>query len=187
MKRFAKYGRQVFLDDVNLKFFGTGILLTIFCWTIGIFFWGIDLLLFPLTLGLFILMLSGPIIIVTYLIKKNQVGQKIKNLGLLKSLVFGAYLGFALLKPIFNWDELQRQKSGLIISKALENFKNAKGNYPTELAEIKDDLSDLPIAYKWDKFNYHATDDSYDLDIPVPIMDRWHWERDKKVFVYDDF
>ena len=138
-------------------------------------------------LGLFILMLSGPIIIIVYVIRKNQVGQKIKYLGLLKSCVFGTYLGFAILTPIDNWDEQQRQKSGLIISDSLENYKRTKGSYPTDLSAIKDDLAVLPLTYTWDKFDYHVTDDSYDLDIPIPIMDRWHWNKEKKTFVYSDF
>lgn len=187
MERVFTYIRQIFIEDINLTLLGTATLVTVFCWTIGIFFWGIDLLLLPLMFGLFILMLSGPIIIVIYLIRKNQAEQKIKYLGFLKSCAFGTYLGFVLLKPVDTWDERQRQRSGLIISATLENYKRIKGSYPTDLTVIKGELSVLPSTYTWDKFSYHVTDHSYDLDIPIPIMDRWHWDKEKKTFVYSDF
>jgi len=137
--------------------------------------------------GLFLLMLGGPVIVIIYLIKKNQERRKIKYIGLLKSCVFGIYLGFALVNPISNWDEQQRQKSGLIINDSLENYKRINGSYPTDLTAIKDDLSSLPSTYTLEKFNYHVTNDSYDLDIPILIMDRWYWDKEKRVFVYSDF
>lgn len=49
-------------------------------------------------------------------------------------------------------------------------------------------LTHLPFAYTWDKFDYRLTSDNdYDLDIPVHIMDRWHWDKEKQAFVYSDF
>lgn len=189
MKRIVTYLRQLFTEDINPILLGTGLLLTIFSWTIGIFVWGIDLLLLPIMAGLFLLSLSGPIILIFYLKRKNKEGgHGIKNLGRLKNLVFGTYLGFLLLNPITDWDKRQRQKSGLMISETLENFKKGKGEYPSDLAEVKSDLTDLPFTYTLDKFNYNIKDDNtYDLDIPIPIMDRWHWEIEKKVFEYSDY
>ena len=163
--------------------------MTMFCWTIGIFVWGVDLLLLPIIFGVWLLMLFGPVILGAYLIRKNKYGGlKTKKLGELKSLLFGTYLGFILINPIDNWDEKQRQKSGLIISENLETYKKENGKYPLELSEIKDNLTGLPTTYTWDKFNYNLKDSNdYDLDIPIPIMDRWHWEKEDKVFVYSDF
>jgi len=166
-----------------------GVITTTFCWTIGIFIWGIDIILLPIIFGLFILSLSGPIIIFIYLRRKNKDdGLKTKNLGRLKSLVFGTYLGFLILIPINNWDKTQRQKSGLIISETLDKYKTEYGKYPTDLSEIKQELTSLPSTYTWDKFNYNLTSENdYDLDIPIPIMDRWHWDKEQKVFIYSDF
>ena len=189
MKRFITYLRQLFTEDINPIFFGTGLLLTMFCWTIGIFVWGIDLLLLPLMVGLFLLSLSGPIFLILYLIRKNKdAGLGTRNLGRVKNLIFGTYLGFLLLNPITNWDQQQRQKSGLMISETYENFKKVRARYPSDLTEVKSDLIDLPFTYTLDKFNYNVKDDNtYDLDIPIPIMDRWHWDSEKKVFEYSDY
>jgi hypothetical protein len=139
-------------------------------------------------MGIFFLAASGPVVLVIYLKRKNRDGRGLKNLGRLKSLVFGAYLGLIMLNPVDNWDKEQRQKSGLIVSESLERYKGKKGNYPKDLAEIKSELSNLPSTYPWDKFQYHVREDNtYDLDVPIPILDRWHWDRNKKVFLYDDW
>jgi hypothetical protein len=154
MKRFVTYLRQLFIEDISPIVFGTGLVITIFCWTIGIFVWGIDLLLLPVMFGLLLLSLGGPIILIFYLIGKNKgEGHRIKNLSRLKNLIFGTYLGFLLLNPITDWDEQQRQKSGLMISERLENFKKEKGKYPSDLTELKNDLTDLPFTYTLDKCN----------------------------------
>ena len=189
MRRLTTFIRQTFTEDISLIILGIGLFATIFCWTIGIFIWGIELLLLPIMFGIGLLSLSGPIILIVYLIRKNNGGGlQSKNLGRLKSLVFGIYLGFILLNPIYNWDRDQRQKSGLILSESLEIYKKGNGKYPTDLTEIKDELTHLPSAYSWYKFSYHLkSDNNYDLDIPIPIMDRWHWDREKQVFIYSDF
>lgn len=187
MNRLATYLRQTFIEDISVPLFGTGILLTVFCWTIGIFYWGIDLLLMPVMMGLMILSLAGPFIIIKYLVRKNRSGQGIKTFGRLKSLAFGTYLGLFLLSPITNWDKDQRQKSGLIIAQTLEHYKSRHGSYPTTLSEIKNELTPLPPTYSLDKFDYHITDTSYDLDIPAAIMDRWHWDKEKNDFIYSDW
>ena len=52
----------------------------------------------------------------------------------------------------------------------------------------KSDLAGLPFTYTLDKFNYNIkNDNTYDLDIPIPIMDRWHWNTEKKAFEYSDY
>ena len=188
MRRFVTHLRQLFVEDISILLLATGLLLTIFCWSIGIFVWGLELLLFPIMLALFLLSLAGPIILIFYLIAKNKErGIKVKKLGQLKNLIFGNYIGFLLLNPITDWDEQQRQKSGLMISAALENFKKENGRYPKILSEVKNDLTTLPFTYTLDKFNYHVMDSTYDLDIPIPIMDRWHWDIEKRTFEYNDF
>jgi hypothetical protein len=188
MKSLLTYLRQIFFGDTGLILFITSTLVTVFCWTIGIFYWGLDLLLLPVMMGIFFIAVSGPVVVIIYLIRKNRDGQGLKNLGRLKSLAFGAYLGLILLNPVDNWDEEQRQKSGLIVSESLERYKGQKGNYPKDLAEIKSELSNLPTTYPWDKFHYHVKEDNtYDLDILIPIMDRWHWDKDKNKFLYDDW
>ncbi len=187
--RFLTYIKQLFTEDMSPILIGIGLLVTVFCWTIGIFVWGIDLLLLPIMLGILLLSLSGPVILIFYLIRKNKDGGlKIKNLGRLKNLTLGTYLGLLLINPIADWDEQQRQKSGLFISEALENFKNREGKYPSDVTEVKNNLTELPFTYTLEKFSYHIKDDkTYDLDITVPVMDRWHWDREKRVFVYSDF
>jgi len=148
MKRLLTYLRQTFSEDISLTLLLVGLILTFFCWTIGIFYWGIDLLLLPIMLGIILLMLFGPIILIVYLKRKNKDGGlKTKNLGRLKSFAFGTYIGFILINPIHNWDEKQRQKSGLIISENLEIYKNDNGQYPSDLSAIKDNLSQLPSTY----------------------------------------
>ena len=107
-------------------------------------------------------------------------------LGKLKSIAYGVCLGLILLNPITQWDNGQRQKSGLMVSRALEQYKSNNGSYPPSLSEIKDQLTELPSTYSWDKYNYHLTDTSYDLDIPAAIMDIWHWDSEKSEFVYTD-
>lgn len=187
--RLVKYLKQTFLEDINLALLLTSLMLTIFCWSIGIFVWGLELLLFPIMFSIAILMLCGPLILIDYWIRKNREGGlQTKRPGRLKSLVFGAYIGFIMLRPITTWDDEQRQKGGLIVSNNLETYKAKHGRYPPDLLKIRNNLQDLPSTYPIEKFSYHLKSDSvYDLDIPIPIMDRWHWDKEKEVFELDDF
>lgn len=188
MKILLTYLKQIFLRDTSLMLFIISTLVTVFCWTIGMFYWGVDLLLLPVMMGIFFIAVSGPVVVIIYLIRRNRNRQGLKNLGRLKSLAFGAYLGLIVLNPVDNWDKEQRQNGGLIVSESLERYRGQKGSYPKDLAEIKTELSNLPSTYPWDKFQYRVKEDNtYDLDIPIPIMDRWHWDKDKKVFLYNDW
>lgn len=150
------------------------------------FFIGFDLLFLPLLIGLFLIGLSG-IITVPIGIFKFIKQAKLSN-WLLKSigLAIGFYLGLAFQQPINNWNENQRNLSGRIIATELENYKNSYGNYPEDLKQLNLN-NDLPIIYKVEKFTYNLSNDGYDLDIPVHIFDRYHWNKTKKEFEYSDF
>ena len=187
MYRLASYIRQIFFEDVSIIVFGAAAVFTIFLQTIGIFFFGIERLLFPLMLALAVLTLGGPIIIILYMVRKTRSEEAAVNLGRLKSVVFGIYLGFIALAPIGDWDDKQRQMSGEIVTKALENYRLANGIYPSDLSEVKSQLTKLPATYSWEKFTYSRSDSSYRLDIPVAIVDRWLWDKEKGTFVYSEF
>ena len=187
MYRLAAYIRQIFFEDVSIIVFGAAAVFTIFIQTIGVFFFGIERLLFPLTLALAVLTLCGPVIIILYMVRKSRSEETAASLGQLKSLVFGVYLGFIALAPIGDWDDQQRHMSEEIVAKALENYRLAYGIYPTDLSEVKGQLTKLPATYSWEKFTYSRSDSSYKLDIPVAIMDRWLWDKEKGTFVYSEF
>jgi hypothetical protein len=112
-----------------------------------------------------------------------------KTLVIFIALSIGYFFGYFLEKPIYKWDEQQRNISGQILTAEIENYKSDNGFYPSTLNQLNIDKlnSDLPKTYQLDKFSYHITDDGYDLDIPIAIFDRWHWDRIKQQFFYDDF
>jgi hypothetical protein len=187
MYRLAVYIRQIFFEDVNIIVFGAAAVLTLFLQTIGIFLFGIEWLLFPLTLALVVLTVAGPVSIILYMVRKDRSEEAAVSLGRFKSLVFGAYLGLIALAPMGDWDDNQRLKSEEIVAKALENYRLANGLYPADLSEVKGQLTKLPATYSWEKFTYSRTDSSYHLDIPVAIVDRWLWDKEKGTFVYGEF
>ena len=121
----------------------------------------------------------------------NLVKKKPSNKWLtrINGIALGYYLGYLLLIPINYWDERQRNLSGQIVVEKLEEFKALRGKYPDKLTDLDLKQIDtlLPLAYKSDRFNYSVRDNKFDLDIPIPIMDRWHWNNDKKIFDYSDF
>jgi len=104
-------------------------------------------------------------------------------------LAIGFYLGLLFQKPIDTWDRQQRNISGQILTSEIEKFKDENGQYPNSLKQLNlEDLNkSLPHTYKTDRFTYFVRNGDYDLDIPIPILDRWHWNKDKKEFEYDDF
>ncbi|TAD94762.1 MAG: hypothetical protein EAZ97_16385 [Bacteroidetes bacterium] len=166
------------------------IILTITCWTIGLFYVGLDLLFLPLMLLLFLIGISGIITIPIgfyRFIKKQIVG---KGLSIFIGLSIGFYFGLLLQKPIDNWDTEQRNLSGQILATELENYKNLNGVYPKKLSQLNlSNLNnELPNNYQIQRFTYFVRDNGkYDLDIPIPIFDCWHWNENKKAFIYNDF
>jgi hypothetical protein len=159
------------------------------CWIVGIFYPGVDLLLLPLML---ILILAGISSIVTVplilfrLIKRQSTG---RYLPILVSISAGFYIAWLLIIPVNDWDTSQRNLSGKLIASALENYKAKSGVYPDVLSQL-DTIhlnSSLPNTYPINRFNYSIKENGYDLDIPIPIMDRWHWDNENGEFIYCDF
>ncbi len=158
-------------------------------YTIGIFLWGAEIFLLPIILVLFLAGLSGLITIPIGLyrfIKKQALSKwLVRSIG----LATGFYIGLLLQNPIGNWDEEQRNISGNIIATELDEFKLNNKTYPDSLTQL--DLEELdkslPATYKVNRFTYMIRNGEYDLDIPIPIFDRWHWNKDKKEFEYDAF
>jgi len=99
----------------------------------------------------------------------------------------GILTGLSAHRPIDSWDEVQRNRSGRLISEELEIYKSKNGSYPSKLSHL-DTLklnSTLPRTYPFHRFTYHPTNQEYDLDIPI-FLDRWHWEKEKQVFMHSD-
>lgn len=158
-------------------------------YTIGIFFFGVDIILLPVILILFLIGVLGLITIpvgLYRLIRKQSVN---KWLTWIIGLAIGFYLGLILQKPIDNWNREQRNISGQIVTAELEKFKQENGQYPDSLTQLNiDDLNkSLPSTYHTHRFDYFTINGGYNLNIPIPIFDRWHWNKDKKEFEYDDF
>jgi len=165
------------------------VFLTILCWTIGYFGYFIALILMPLMFFLFIVGLSGLITIpigLICVIKKRSIS---KRLIFFIGLAIGFYIGLLLQQPIDSWDTKQRNLSGEILTSELECFKKQYGKYPDSLDQLEIyKLNDkLPSTYKISRFTYRLNNNKYDLDIPIPIMNSWHWSRYKNEFEYDDF
>jgi hypothetical protein len=163
--------------------------LTMSFYTIGIFLWGTEIFLLPIILVLFLAGLSGLITIPIGLyrfIKKQALS---KWLVRFVGLAIGFYLGLIFQRPIDNWDKNQRNISGQILASEIEKFKENNGEYPSTLNQLslKDLNVSLPETYQTDRFTYFVREGEYDLDIPIPIFDRWHWNKDKNEFEYDDF
>ena len=166
-----------------------GVILTMTFYTIGIFFFGVDLLLLPLGIVLFLIGLTGLVTLpigLYRLLRKQTIN---KWLTRFVGLAIGFYLGLIFQRPIDNWDKNQRNISGQILTSEIEKFKENNGEYPSTLNQLslKDLNVSLPETYQTDRFTYFVREGEYDLDIPIPIFDRWHWNKDKKEFEYDDF
>jgi hypothetical protein len=164
------------------------ILFTVFAWTSRIYLPGLDLFLLPVMGLLLLVAIIGIVTIplgIYYFYKKETSG---KWLPIVNGIAIGFYLGYLVLIPIDNWDERERNLSGQIIVEKLEAYKISTGKYPEKLIDLgeKDLNAALPCFYKLGKFNYSASVDDFDLDIPEPIMARWHWDNDRKIFEYSD-
>lgn len=164
-------------------------LITVLSWTLGIFFSGIDFILLPLMIVLVLIGVSGIITIPLGLYKYLRKKHLSKALVVCMALSMGYFLGGILEKPVHKWDEQQRNTGGLVLTTEIENFKTGHGFYPTDLNQLNVDKlsSGLPKTYQLNKFSYHKNSDSYDLYIIIPIFDRWHWNKEKQQFIYDDF
>lgn len=101
--------------------------------------------------------------------------------------MLGLFIGYLIQRPIWNWDEQNRNMAGDMISQSLEDFKSEHGNYPQTLSELVIDLELLPSTYPLNKFEYTSKDETYQLYIPIPIIDRWYWNRTQRKFEYQDF
>jgi hypothetical protein len=166
-----------------------GVILTMTFYTIGIFFFGADILLLPLVIVLFLIGLIGLVTLplgLYRLIRKQTIN---KWLTRFIGLAIGFYLGLIFQKPIDNWDREQRNISGQILTEELDNFYQNNGHYPDSLTQLNlENLNkSLPYTYQSDRFTYFIKQGEYDLDIPIPIFDRWHWNKEKNEFEYDDF
>ncbi|WP_420387400.1 hypothetical protein [Roseivirga sp.] len=164
-----------------------GLFLTIACYSISIFIWGIDLFLLPILFLLYLFGILGVIIapLVVYQYIKNKPTTKWQSI--LIGLMLGLFIGYLIQRPIWNWDEQNRNMAGDMISQSLEDFKSEHGNYPQTLSELVIDLELLPSTYPLNKFEYTSKDETYQLYIPIPIIDRWYWNRTQKKFEYQDF
>lgn len=108
---------------------------------------------------------------------------------LVAGLALGFYAGLLIQKPIDDWDTKQRTASGLVIAVKLEKFKHEFGIYPDSLEQLDSNALNrlLPETYPLERFTYVAWKDKYDLDIAIPMFDRWHWDKEKGIFEYVDF
>lgn len=163
--------------------------LTLTFYSIGIFFTGLELLLLPFIIILFLIGLSGIVIIPIGLYRLFKKQNLNKWLVLFIGLSIGFYLGLLLQKPIDNWDRKQRNLSGQLLTLEIEKHKTLNGEYPKSLNELNISFLNetLPRTYKIDRFTYNVRQGDYDLDIPIPIFDRWHWNKENKEFEYSDF
>ena len=151
-----------------------------------LYYVGLEFLMLPIML---IILIAGIIGIITlpltgYKLYKRK--QYRNWLNWTNGLALGAYLGYLLTMPILDWNEEQRDYSGKIISEQLEKFRMAKGRYPDELSDLQMvELNEkLPKTYQLDRFNYILTNDEYDLYIPIPITDRWQWNKTERKWDY---
>ena len=163
--------------------------LTLTFYSIGIFFIGLELLLLPFIIILFLIGLIGIIIIPIGLYRLFKKQNLNKWLVLFIGLSIGFYLGLLLQKPIDNWDRNQRDISGQLLTLELEKYKSLNGEYPKSLSELNvSNLNEtLPRTYQIERFTYNVSQGDYDLDIPIPIFDRWHWNKENMKFEYSDF
>jgi hypothetical protein len=163
--------------------------LTLSFYSIGVFFIGFELLLLPFIIILSLIGLIGIIIIPIGLYRLFKKQNLSKWLVLCIGLSIGFYLGLILQNPIDNWDRNQRNISGQLLIKALENYKSLNGEYPKSLNQLNVSYLNetLPRTYQIERFTYSISQGDYDLDIPIPIYDRWHWNKENKEFEYSDF
>ncbi|MCZ4410659.1 sulfite exporter TauE/SafE family protein [Cryomorphaceae bacterium 1068] len=166
-----------------------GVILTMTFYTIGIFFIGAALLLLPLGIVLFLIGLTGLVTLplgLYRLLRKQTIN---KWLTRFIGLAIGFYVGLIFQRPIDDWDKKQRNISGKILTSEIEKFKEENGDYPTSLSQLnlKDLNESLPQTYQTSRFTYFAKNGEYDVDIPIPILDRWHWNKESEEFEYDDF
>jgi hypothetical protein len=166
------------------------IVLTVSAWTLPIFYSGIEFIYLPFMLVLFLTGIAG-IITIPYGVFKAWGHKSIRSNKWLQYSIgtaLGFYIGYIILIPIDNWDDRQRNLSGQLISQKLQAYKASHGTYPKSLKDI--DISNLnsslPTAYKIDRFSYTSEQNKFDLDIPVPFLDRWHWDENKQIFIYRD-
>lgn len=164
-------------------------MLTVVLYSAPIFIPGLELLLLPVLVIIFGIGIFGILTLPFFfykIFKRRVVSMRLKYII---SAAIGFCIGLILNKPISSWDEEQRNLSGKIVSTEIEKFKQENGYYPEALSALNRMKLDhsLPTNYKTDRFIYRLTGDSYDLDIPIPIMDRWHWNGEAQEFEYDDF
>jgi hypothetical protein len=166
-----------------------GVILTVTLFSAGIFFIGADIFLLPLIVIMYFVGLAGIVSIplgLYQLLRKQPVN---KWLILFAGLAIGFYLGLIFQKPIDNWDKNQRNISGEILTTEIQKFKEENGHYPSSLNQlnIEDINKSLPKTYQAERFTYFVRNGDYILDIPIPVFDRWHWNKDKNEFEYEDF
>jgi uncharacterized membrane protein YgaE (UPF0421/DUF939 family) len=166
-----------------------GVIVTMTFYTIEVFYFGAVLLLLPLIIVMLLIGLSGLVTIPIgfyRLVRKQPLN---KWLTRFIGLAIGFYVGLIFQRPIDDWDKKQRNISGKILTSEIEKFKEENGDYPTSLSQLNlTDLNEtLPQTYQTSRFTYFAKNGEYDLDIPIPILDRWHWNKQNEEFEYDDF
>ncbi len=163
--------------------------LTVLAWTAPIFLPGIELLLLPVMFLLFLAGVSGFVTLSIGLFNVIRSKQSARWIDLLGGVAVGFYLGYAVLIPINDWDKRQRNLSGQILTESLDAYKLSHGKYPASLSDLDTVTvnNNLPFTYKLERFNYIAENEKFDLDIPIPIMDCWHWNNTEKFFEYSDF
>tara|TARA_R110002012_G_scaffold320819_1_gene545759 strand:- start:20625 stop:21170 length:546 start_codon:yes stop_codon:yes gene_type:complete len=156
-------------------------------YVVPLFYIGLEFLLLPFML---IVLTAGIVGVVTIPLTAYKVykSQRISNwLNWLNGLAIGAYFGYLITIPILDWDEEQRNLSGILVSEHLEEYRNKNGTYPTELSDLQVAQLNkkLPNTYQLDRFSYFVKENEYALDIPIPITDRWHWNREEQKWEYE--
>lgn len=162
---------------------------TISFYAVAIFFPRLEFYLIPIAFGMFLIGLLGFVVMPIGLFKLIKHKAINPGLKLIISLALGYYVGLMLHFPLSNWDENNRNLSGQILSSELEKFKLSNGSYPDSLEQLslKELEQKMPSTYKPDRFGYYIQKDDYMLYIPIPIFDRWLWDKEENKFVYNDF
>jgi hypothetical protein len=171
------------MKRIIIAFFA-GIIIPMSYYTIAILYPGKELFLLPFITVVFIVGLFGVVLIpiaLFIILRKNPVKKWILvSIG----VFFGMLLGMIWQQRINDWDSVQRNLSGQILSQELEDFRLDKGHYPDSLPQL--DLNrinaKLPSHYQMERFIYSKNEIQYELGIPIPFFEKYKWNTELNKF-----
>ena len=181
------------LRNFLIPFLITTVIVVLFYWIlidwydpIGLY---LSFMIIPLFLAVILILFTGilaiPIAIYFQIKRKGLPNFIIITVG----IIAGFAVGMVLSSPIHTWDREQRNRSGMIISEYIEDYKSTHGFYPELLEDLDLEEIDenLPRNYKSNRFLYLSNQKEYQLIILIPIFDRWVWNPETREFDYKDF